>query len=320
MSRLSRNITRCFVCTAAAALIAGMLVPVNAQMPAATRIVTTATAVTPTIVPAATPTPGALPAPSKRTNTASAPPASSPMAISPFACKTPAALTRFDIPLRRTTRRLANDMPLTIVAIGSSSTAGAGASSPAANYPSRLAVELNERLPGHDIRVLNRGVNGEETSDMMARFEKGVIAEHPDLVLWQVGTNSVLRDHPLKPHSVLLHEGIEELKAAGADVALIDPQYTPKVIAKSETSAMVDQIAVTAKEENVDLFHRYAIMRNWFDIQHIPFDTFSAPDELHMNDWGYACFAKLLGTAITEAATRLIASAATHAVHPANAP
>ena len=37
---------------------------------------------------------------------------------------------------------------------------------------------------------------------MLARFATGVIAAHPDLVLWQVGTNSVLRDHPLKPHSV----------------------------------------------------------------------------------------------------------------------
>ena len=85
--------------------------------------------------------------------------------------------------------------------------------SPAASYPSRLAVELSERLPGHDINVLNRGVNGEETDDMMARFATGVFAEHPQLVLWQVGTNSVLRDHSLEPHSALLREGIEELKA-----------------------------------------------------------------------------------------------------------
>ena len=166
-----------------------------------------------------------------------------------------------------TARRLASGEPLTIVAIGSSSTAGAGASSPAANYPSRLAVELKQRFPGHDITVLNRGVNGEETEDMMARFATGVIAEHPQLVLWQVGTNSVLRDHPLDTHAVVLHEGIEELKAAGADVVLIDPQYAPRVIAKSETQGMVDQIALAAKEENVDLFRRFELMRNWHDVQ-----------------------------------------------------
>jgi len=200
--------------------------------------------------------------------------------------------------------------PLIIVAIGSSSTAGAGASSPAASYPSRLAVELAQRFPGHDIKVLNRGVNGEETEQMLARFGPAVVAAHPDLVLWQVGTNSVLRDHPLKPHSVLLHEGIEELKAAGADVVIIDMQFAPRVIAKPETQGMEGQIALAAKEESVDLFRRFELMRNWHDVQHIPFDAFVSSDELHMNDWSYACVAKLLAAAITEAATRPAASAA----------
>ena len=229
-----------------------------------------------------------------------------------MACGAPAEFSHLDRPLLRTMRRLASGEPLTIVAIGSSSTAGAGASSPAASYPSRLAVELRARFPGHDITVLNRGVNGEETDNMMARFATDVMAAHPQLVLWQVGTNSVLRDHPLNPHSVELHEGIEELKAAGADVVLIDPQYAPAVIAKSETPGMVEQIALAAKDENVDLFHRFAVMRDWHEVGHLGFDVFVSPDQLHMNDWGYACLAKLLGAALAEAATRPITSAAVH--------
>jgi acyl-CoA thioesterase-1 len=232
-----------------------------------------------------------------------------------FACSAPAEFARFNNPLRHTAHRLAMEEPLTIVAIGSSSTAGAGASSTAANYPSRLAVELKQRFPTHDITVINRGVNGEETEQMMARFETGVIAAHPDLVLWQVGTNSVLRDHPLKPHSVLLHEGIEQLKGAGADVVLMDMQFAPRVVAKPETAGMEEQIALVAKEANVDLFDRFAIMRNWYEIQHMPFEAFISPDGLHMNDWGYGCVAKLLATAIAEAATRPIASAAAHSRH-----
>ena len=247
--------------------------------------------------------------------TPAAAPAAPPAAITPLAssaptCSAPAELARFNRTLRHTARRLASGEPLTIVAIGSSSTTGAGASSPAGSYPSRLAVELKQRFPGRDITVLNRGVNGEETQQMMARFETGVIAAHPDLVLWQVGTNSVLRDYPLKPHSVLLHDGIAQLKEAGADVVLIDMQYAPQVLEKPETQGMEDQIAVAAKEENVDLFGRFAVMRNWHEVQHIPFDVFISPDQLHMNDWSYACVAKLLGAAIAEAATRPVASAA----------
>ena len=71
---------------------------------------------------------------------------------------------------------------------------GAGASSPAASYPSRLEVELKAAFPDAHITVLNRGVNGEDAADMLARFDKAVFAEQPDLVIWQVGTNSVLRD------------------------------------------------------------------------------------------------------------------------------
>ena len=235
-----------------------------------------------------------------------------PNALSALACTAPAEFVHFDRPLLHTMRHLNGGQPLIIVAIGSSSTAGAGATSPDASYPSRLSVELRTKFPGHEISVLNRGVNGEETDNMMARFASDVMAAHPQLVLWQIGTNSVLRDHPLGTHNVELREGIEELKNSGADVVLIDPQFAPAVLAKSETPGMVEQIAAAAKEENVDLFRRFAVMRDWHDVQHLSFDTFVSPDHLHMNDWSYACVAKLLGTAIAEAATRPIAAAWVH--------
>ena len=237
--------------------------------------------------------------------TSSAPPA--PAVPSRAVCTAPAELVHFERPLLHTMRRLANGQPLTIVAIGSSSTAGAGASSPDATYPSRLAVELRAGFPGRSITVLNRGVNGEETTNMMARFAADVIAAHPQLVLWQIGTNSVLRDHPLSPHSVQLHDGIEQLKAAGADVVLIDPQFAPKVLAKPDAENMVKLIAASSMKRDVDLFPRFAIMREWRET--MGFEDFLAPDQLHMNDWGYACLAKLLGAALTEAATRPVAAA-----------
>lgn len=226
------------------------------------------------------------------------------------ACGAPVAITRLERPLLQVMRHLASSAPITIVAIGSSSTAGAGASSIDANYPSQLAADLRKRFPDHDITVLNRGINGEETDNMMKRFASDVIAVHPTLVIWQVGTNSVLRDRALDRHAQLLLDGIERLKAIQADVMLMDMQYTPAVLAKPEVEGMEDQIALTAKMENVDLFGRFAVMRDWSEAQHISFETFTAPDHLHMNDWGYGCVAKLLTAAIAEAATRPITSAA----------
>ena len=144
---------------------------------------------------------------------------------------------------------------------------------------------------------------------MLARFQKGVIAEKPDLVLWQVGTNSLLRGDPVQPHRSLLHGGIERLKATGADVALIDPQYAPRVIARPNAEQMLALLEQTARFETVNLFRRFALMRHWREVQGLPFETFLSPDELHMNDFSYACVARALGTAIAEAATRPIATA-----------
>jgi acyl-CoA thioesterase-1 len=230
-------------------------------------------------------------------------PARAEDAPKPANCSAPADLVRLDLPLQRTARRLAAGDAITIVAVGSSSTAGAGASSPAMSYPSRLAVELKQQFPQIPINVINRGVNGETALEMLARFDE-VIADKPDIVLWQVGSNSVLRDQPIAPAGELIREGLRKLKAAGADVILMNPQYAPKVIVKHDVDAMVDLIDFTAKQTHVDLFQRYAVMRYWRLTENLPFETFVSPDELHMNDWSYGCVAKLLAGAITEAATR----------------
>ena len=202
-----------------------------------------------------------------------------------------------------------NFEPITIVAIGSSSTAGAGASSPTANYPSRLAVELKRLFPTHSITVLNRGVGGEEVAQMVARFDIGVLAEHPDLVLWQLGTNAVIRDHMFTDHGAAIRDGLNKIRAVGADVVLIDPQFAPKVIVKPDAEHMVELIATTAKAEDVDLFRRFDVMKRWREVDHLGFETFVSPDGLHMNDWSYACMAKGLGVAIAEAAERPAMSA-----------
>ena len=168
---------------------------------------------------------------------------------------------------------------------------------------------MKGRFPHQAITVLTRGVNGEEAADMMSRFDESVAAAHPDVVLWQVGTNAVLRDNPLGPVDRLVHDGIARSKAIGADVVLIDPQFAPKVIIKPDANEMVGLISAAAKQANVDLFPRFALMQGWRDRDASPFEAFLSPDLLHMNDWSYGCLAKLLSSAMVEAATRPVASA-----------
>ena len=253
---------------------------------------------------AATPVTAQVPSPAATSAGLQVPATAAAPADSHAACKVVAAQDRLDYPLTRVSRHLESDRSIRIVALGSSSTAGAGASSPEAAYPSRLEAELTRHFLWNDITVVNHGANGEEAADMLARFDTSVVAEKPDLVIWQMGTNWVLRDRPLDPKATLLHEGLARLKAIRADVILIDPQFAPKVIAKADAEGMVAQIAATAKEQSVDLFRRFALMKRWHQTDHMPFDAFVSPDGVHMNDWSYGCLAKWLGTAIEEAATR----------------
>lgn len=218
-------------------------------------------------------------------------------------CVLTKALTQFDAPITRTAKHLNDHEPVTIVAVGSSSTGGAGATSPSFSYPSRLERELRLKYPDAAITVINRGINGEEAADMMARLDD-VLTPKPDLVIWQLGTNTVLRNGSIPATSDILQSGIARIKATGADILLIDPQFAPSVNAKPAVHDMVAMIGLVAKQTHVPVFRRYVAMQHWHDDEAIPFDRFIIADGLHMNDWGYSCLARLLADNIATAVAR----------------
>jgi lysophospholipase L1-like esterase len=218
-------------------------------------------------------------------------------------CVQSKSLAQLDAPVARIAKRLDAHEPITIVAVGSSSTGGSGASSPAYSYPSRLERELRKQFPESPITVINQGVNGEDAASMMARMNE-VLAPKPDLVIWQLGTNTLLRDGNIPETGTLLQAGITQIKKTGADVLLIDPQFAPRVNAKPGVSEMVELIAYVAKQSHVPVFRRYVAMRHWHEDQAIAFDRFITADGLHMNDWGYSCLARLLADNITATVAR----------------
>lgn len=198
--------------------------------------------------------------------------------------------------LPRVATKLAAGQPVVIVAFGSSSTAGYGATSPEFNYPNRLAAQLQRQYPTADITVINRGQGGEDAPEMMRRLQTSVIDMQPDLVIWQVGTNAVLRNLDPGETAKLVEEGIARMQAAGADVVLIDPQYSPAVNQHAESAGkMMNLLNKVAELRKVGVFPRFAVMKDWHEKQAIPIENFVIADGLHMSDWGYACFAQLLG-------------------------
>lgn len=203
--------------------------------------------------------------------------------------------------LPATAAALAQGRKVTIIAFGSSSTEGSGASGPDRTYPAVLEALLRAALPEARLKVLNRGRGGQEAGEMMDRLEADVIAARPTLVLWQAGANAVLRGMPIEDFRATMADGIDRLRARGADVVLIDSQRAPRILSHPGHAGFDDALRALAGEQSVALFSRADLMRAW-EAAGTPNAEMLVADGLHHNDRGYACVAEALARAIEEAA------------------
>ena len=217
-------------------------------------------------------------------------------------CAAPQEITRFRVRLPNTARAIRSGKELVIVAIGSSSTSGVGASDPAHTYPAVLAEALRRRWPQRTVTVINKGVGGEMAQQMLARFEGDVLPYHPQLVIWQTGSNRALRSGNLEGYADTIREGIRRLKASQVDVVLMDPQFAPRVLARPMHLPIVDSISAVAKDMKVAVFRRFAVMRHWVSSGQYKIEDMISSDGLHMNDVSYSCIARLLADSLVVAA------------------
>ena len=195
---------------------------------------------------------------------------------------------------------VADKKELRIVAMGSSSTQGYGASNPRFSYPVVLKNRLEKLLPGVDVHVFNKGIGGQDAEEMTARMKDDVVPEHAQLVIWQVGTNSAIRRTPLESFRNRLRAGIDIGKKLGPEFVLMNLQYVPAVVALPDEEEYARVMAEVAKEKDIGLFNRFSIMRNWYD-DGMPYAHFVTNDGLHLNDFGQKCIGRLLAEAIVRA-------------------
>jgi len=186
--------------------------------------------------------------------------------------------------------------PARIVAIGSSTTAGEGKFTA---YPERLLSFLQADYPNAGITMVNKGRGGEEAPSELRRFDADVIAQNPDLVIWQVGTNAVWQNPNLTPPPPSLDEtarairdGLVRLRGeTRADVILMDLQYVPAVLTpakKDKAVAMVEVISELARDAGVNVFRRFAFMKGLHQVEQVSFDRMVDPTDdsrLHQSDW-----------------------------------
>lgn len=217
-------------------------------------------------------------------------------------CTAPEAVTRFKVTLPHTAHAIRRGPDLVIVAIGSSSTAGVGASDPAHAYPARLAKELQYRWPHLAVTVVNQGVGGETAAQMLTRFTRDVFPYHPHLVIWQTGSNQALMSEDVQGYEKTVRTGIARLKAAHMDVILMDPQYAPRLLARPLHRAFVNIIGALGNELKVAVFQRFAVMQHWVKTGQYRVEDIITRDQLHMNDASYSCIARLLADSLASAA------------------
>ena len=205
-------------------------------------------------------------------------------------------------PLKHVALRLAQHNLLRIIAFGSSSTEGVGASSPAATYPSRLLKDLSALLPAKQrVVVLNRGVGGEDADDMAKRLP-AVIAEQPDLIIWQTGSNDALRGVPVSRFIDETVSGVRAIRAAHIDVMLMEPQLCKALEGKEASPLYRDVVRLIGEDMRVPVIRRYDLMRTWLATGVLSADEMLSPDGLHMADGGYAKLAEVIAADIVRGA------------------
>lgn len=185
---------------------------------------------------------------------------------------------------------------LKILAIGSSSTAGIGATSNGMSYPSQLETILENALKGIDIQIINRGVTGEVAEITADRIRSEVAINKPDLVLWQLGTNDALTRVRPDEFETEVRDLLRWLKDNKIDVVLVGMQYTTRLARDPSYAAIGASLQRVAAEEAVLYVRRYDAMR-YIARAHADLQLM-ARDNFHLNDLGYRCMAEHVAHAL----------------------
>lgn len=197
-----------------------------------------------------------------------------------------------------TRAKLQSGGALTIVALGSSSTTGLGAFGSGTAFPDVMKRQLLRLHPSVRVNVINSGRIMDGLSDNIARIDSDVLRYKPDLVIWQIGTNDVVWRGIAARAQEMLHDSVRRMKAAGADVVLMDLQYAPLVLVTNRHVRMERIIGDVAAEEGVGYFPRFLLMKRAIDAG---VGGLVAWDGLHNSATGYACVGIALAQMINDA-------------------
>jgi len=220
----------------------------------------------------------------------------------PTSCEVPDYLLASESVLTKVEDAVKNRHALDILVVGSrSSTINLTAdSSEAAAYPARLQAALKEKLPAVTVD-LSVDIEAKKTAEeVTAALPKLLEGKKPTLVIWQTGTVDAVRSVDPDDFRTAVDEGVVALQEAGADVILVNPQYSPRTETMISVPPYLDNMRVVAQQHDVPLFDRFAIMRHWAESGE--FDLFSAFHGVELAKRVHNCLGVALSQFVLEAA------------------
>jgi lysophospholipase L1-like esterase len=221
-------------------------------------------------------------------------------AADPGPCAIPGYLLFGTNELKQVAAAVTKDRKLTIVVVGTGSSALAGPDGPRSAYPARLEAALKKRMPAIDSKVVTLVRSRQTAEDMAKGMPKLLIDEKPDLVIWQTGTSDAIRRVEVDGFRAALEEGVETLQKAGADVILMNMQYSPRTDTMIGLAPYADNMRVVAQQHEIPLFDRLGIMRHWSDVG--AFDLYAAGKDNVLAHKVHDCIGRAIASLIIESA------------------
>jgi len=218
----------------------------------------------------------------------------------PDDCDVPASFIESEVDLTRATNEMKDKHRLDISVVGTGSSALPGPDGPRFAYPARLEDALKAQLPGVEIKVTAHVQSKQTTADMLNEFDKILDADKPSLVVWQAGTADAISGVEPDDFHASLDGGVEKIQTAGADVILMNMQYSPRTASMLDVSTYADVMRLVAQQRNALLFDRLGIMKYWNDVG--TFDLYAATKKYDMARRVHDCIGRALASQVINAA------------------
>jgi hypothetical protein len=216
----------------------------------------------------------------------------------PQSCDVPAYLLTTESSLPKVAEGVKSGHPLDILVVGSRSSSIS--TSEASAYPARLQAALKEKLPSVAVNLSVEIQTKKTAEEVAASFVKLVEDKKPTLVVWQTGTVDAMRSIDPDDFRAAVDEGVVALQNAGADVVLMNLQYSPRTETMISAPPYLDNMRVVAQQHDVPLFDRFAIMHQWNDAG--DFDLFSAVHGNELAERVHDCLGQALSKFVIDAA------------------